>query len=244
MRIALINPPWSFEGSIYFGCREPHLPLELAYTRDLLAGTGHTAELFDAHLFPLDGRRTRASRRRLPARDDRDHHGADVPVLALRTAGAAGAAACPVRARRGGRSAASGLRSGPTARRRRARHCASSASMSSSWASARRRWRAWRRESATAFRASPIAGTAATRGSTAARRRPVSSMRRRSSGRRRGLPAIHHHHHRFDASPDDPGRRWKPRADAPTTAASAPRKTSATATAGDCCPRCWPRSTV
>jgi anaerobic magnesium-protoporphyrin IX monomethyl ester cyclase len=29
MRVALVNPPWSFAGSIYFGCREPHLPLEL-----------------------------------------------------------------------------------------------------------------------------------------------------------------------------------------------------------------------
>ena len=28
MRFALVNPPWAFEGSIYFGCREPHLPLE------------------------------------------------------------------------------------------------------------------------------------------------------------------------------------------------------------------------
>jgi anaerobic magnesium-protoporphyrin IX monomethyl ester cyclase len=53
MRVALINPPWSFEGSIYFGCREPHLPLELAYTKDLLVRGGHTAELFDAHLFAL-----------------------------------------------------------------------------------------------------------------------------------------------------------------------------------------------
>ena len=27
-RIALINPNWNFDGSIYFGCRSPHLPLE------------------------------------------------------------------------------------------------------------------------------------------------------------------------------------------------------------------------
>ena len=26
MRIALVNPAWSYEGSIYFGCRQPHLP--------------------------------------------------------------------------------------------------------------------------------------------------------------------------------------------------------------------------
>ena len=31
MKYALINPNWSFEGSIYFGCREPHLPLEFGY---------------------------------------------------------------------------------------------------------------------------------------------------------------------------------------------------------------------
>ena len=28
MRFALINPNWTFDGSIYFGCREPHLPLK------------------------------------------------------------------------------------------------------------------------------------------------------------------------------------------------------------------------
>ena len=36
MRFALVNPAWSFEGSIYFGCREPHLPLELNYSKALL----------------------------------------------------------------------------------------------------------------------------------------------------------------------------------------------------------------
>lgn len=50
MRVALVNPPWSFENSIYFGCREPHLPLELGYSRDLLARAGHAVELLDAHL--------------------------------------------------------------------------------------------------------------------------------------------------------------------------------------------------
>jgi B12-binding domain/radical SAM domain protein of rhizo-twelve system len=50
VRVALINPPWTFDGSIYFGCREPHLPLELAYARDLLRRAGHAVELFDAHL--------------------------------------------------------------------------------------------------------------------------------------------------------------------------------------------------
>ena len=49
MRIALVNPPWSFEGSIYFGCREPHLPLEYGYAQALLGAAGHEARIFDAH---------------------------------------------------------------------------------------------------------------------------------------------------------------------------------------------------
>lgn len=53
MKVALVNPSWSFERSIYFGCREPHLPLELGYARELLRRAGHEAVLFDGH---LDGR--------------------------------------------------------------------------------------------------------------------------------------------------------------------------------------------
>ncbi len=51
MRFALINPNWSFEGSIYFGCREPHLPLELGYAKALLERRGHQAIIVDGHLF-------------------------------------------------------------------------------------------------------------------------------------------------------------------------------------------------
>ncbi len=50
MRVALVNPPWTFEGSIYFGCREPHLPLELGCTRTLLEQDGHQVLLLDGHL--------------------------------------------------------------------------------------------------------------------------------------------------------------------------------------------------
>ena len=50
MKLALVNPPWTFDGSIYFGCREPHLPLELAYAKALLEAGGHLAEIVDAHL--------------------------------------------------------------------------------------------------------------------------------------------------------------------------------------------------
>jgi anaerobic magnesium-protoporphyrin IX monomethyl ester cyclase len=53
MRVALINPPWTFEGSIYFGCRAPHLPLELGWTKLLLEESGHTVRLLDGHLLGL-----------------------------------------------------------------------------------------------------------------------------------------------------------------------------------------------
>jgi B12-binding domain/radical SAM domain protein of rhizo-twelve system len=47
MRIALVNPHWNFSHSIYFGCRAPHLPLELGYTRTLLQQAGHEVQLYD-----------------------------------------------------------------------------------------------------------------------------------------------------------------------------------------------------
>jgi len=53
MRYSLINPPWSFEGSIYFGCREPHLPLEYGYSKALLDAAGHEAEIVDAQMEEL-----------------------------------------------------------------------------------------------------------------------------------------------------------------------------------------------
>jgi B12-binding domain/radical SAM domain protein of rhizo-twelve system len=48
-----VNPPWTFDGSIYFGCREPHLPLEYGYARALLRQAGHQVLLIDAHLHRL-----------------------------------------------------------------------------------------------------------------------------------------------------------------------------------------------
>ena len=53
MRYALLNPRWTFDGSIYFGCREPHLPLEYGYARALLQREGHDVLLVDAHLHDL-----------------------------------------------------------------------------------------------------------------------------------------------------------------------------------------------
>src|SRR5215207_8589202 len=53
MRVALVNPPWDYRGSIYFGCREPHLPLELGYSEALLGAKGHRTLLLDANLMPM-----------------------------------------------------------------------------------------------------------------------------------------------------------------------------------------------
>jgi anaerobic magnesium-protoporphyrin IX monomethyl ester cyclase len=53
MKFALVNPSWSFDGSIYFGCREPHLPLEFGYAKALLEADGHDAEIFDGQLSAL-----------------------------------------------------------------------------------------------------------------------------------------------------------------------------------------------
>ncbi len=60
MRIALINPNWSYDGSIYFGCREPHLPTELACAHALLTRAGHQAKIFDGHLLGLSHAELRA----------------------------------------------------------------------------------------------------------------------------------------------------------------------------------------
>jgi B12-binding domain/radical SAM domain protein of rhizo-twelve system len=63
MRVALINPPWTFDGSIYFGCHDPHLPLEHGYAKALLEARGHDALLLDAHLMDLDLDQVRAELR-------------------------------------------------------------------------------------------------------------------------------------------------------------------------------------
>ncbi|MFT3772778.1 MAG: TIGR04295 family B12-binding domain-containing radical SAM protein [Minicystis sp.] len=60
MKVALVNPPWSFKGSIYFGCREPHLPLELAYSVALLSRAGHEARIVDGQARGLTPEEIRA----------------------------------------------------------------------------------------------------------------------------------------------------------------------------------------
>ena len=48
MKYALVNPFWSFEGSTYFGCAEPHFPIELLAAREVLRGAGQQVLLIDA----------------------------------------------------------------------------------------------------------------------------------------------------------------------------------------------------
>lgn len=63
MKYAFINPAWDEHDASYLSCRDGHLPLELAYTRQMLAQMGHDALLFDAHLdgLPLDKLRSRVA---------------------------------------------------------------------------------------------------------------------------------------------------------------------------------------
>lgn len=53
MKIALVNPGWDFRGSTYFGCHEPHYPLELLFARDKVHEAGHECLLIDAQLDEL-----------------------------------------------------------------------------------------------------------------------------------------------------------------------------------------------
>lgn len=48
MKFALVNPAWTFEGSTYFGCRDPHYPLELLFAHDQVVAAGHDALVIDA----------------------------------------------------------------------------------------------------------------------------------------------------------------------------------------------------
>ncbi len=54
MKFALLNPNWCFKGSTYFGCQEPHYPLELLFAYDRIREAGHEPLLIDAHNDGLD----------------------------------------------------------------------------------------------------------------------------------------------------------------------------------------------
>jgi B12-binding domain/radical SAM domain protein of rhizo-twelve system len=48
MRFALVNPNWNFKGSTYFGCQDPHVPLELLFAYDQIREAGHETLMVDA----------------------------------------------------------------------------------------------------------------------------------------------------------------------------------------------------
>jgi len=53
MRYAFVNPNWDFSGSTYFGCKEPHYPLELLFAFDQVTAAGGEALLLDAQVEKL-----------------------------------------------------------------------------------------------------------------------------------------------------------------------------------------------
>ncbi len=59
MKYALINPRWTFEGSTYFGCRDPHLPIELFAAQQCLERANHEVRLIDAHMEALNPQQVR-----------------------------------------------------------------------------------------------------------------------------------------------------------------------------------------
>ena len=50
MKFALLNPNWDFKGSTYFGCHDPHTPLELLFAADQLRIARHESLLIDAQM--------------------------------------------------------------------------------------------------------------------------------------------------------------------------------------------------
>ena len=50
MRYAFVNPNWNFVGSTYFGCTEPHYPLELLFASQQVEWAGHDSVLIDAQV--------------------------------------------------------------------------------------------------------------------------------------------------------------------------------------------------
>jgi anaerobic magnesium-protoporphyrin IX monomethyl ester cyclase len=64
MKFALLNPNWDFHGSTYFGCQDPHVPLELMFASDQLRAAGHEPLLIDAQ---TDNLNLREAKRRVDA---------------------------------------------------------------------------------------------------------------------------------------------------------------------------------
>ena len=41
MKFGLVNPAWTYERSTYFGCQDPHYPLELLFAEQQIRAAGH-----------------------------------------------------------------------------------------------------------------------------------------------------------------------------------------------------------
>ena len=241
MKFALVNPRWTFEGSIYFGCREPHLPLEYGYAKALLERAGHEVLLARRAARVGPSPRGRRSRRRVAARSRPDFiggdDGAELSVLAVRAARAARPAGDAARAfarRRHPRS--------PSVRTRRPHRAATLRKLGADVAVM------GECEDVLPSSRGARESTGASIASIAWR--PMATLRVQGGherGRHGGaagaalaaatvLARHRHHHHRFDAAA---GRRraprWRRRAAARTTARSARRTTSATLTASARC---------
>lgn len=64
MKFAFVNPNWDFKGSTYFGCHDPHYPLELMFACDKVREAGHEPFLLDAQ---NDNLTTEEAKRRVAA---------------------------------------------------------------------------------------------------------------------------------------------------------------------------------
>jgi B12-binding domain/radical SAM domain protein of rhizo-twelve system len=59
MKFALVNPNWDFRGSTYFGCPDPHLPLELLYAAAGIRAAEHESLVVDAQMENLSPAETK-----------------------------------------------------------------------------------------------------------------------------------------------------------------------------------------
>ncbi len=242
MRVALVNPSWDFANSIYFGCREPHLPLELGYARARLETRRPRGA--DAGRTPVRShqRRPRGGCRRLRA-----GHDAWWRPRPPTCSGAARRRSCACPAPSSKRSAPSGGRTvaiGPHG----------SVTPETTLRKLRRRRRGARR-----MRGDPAAPGLARAGSPTCPRSPSGRRTRcaspaartpsaftdepRCAGRRTGSHATTTIITASMAGRAASAPKWRARAAARITAPSAPRSTSATATGAATSRPCSPRST-
>ena len=249
VKVALVNPPWSFEGSIYFGCREPHLPLEYGYAKALLEARGARGRCSS----------TRSSRGLDHATALRDARRArlapDMTVVTTAPSYLFWRCAPPELrvphgdgARDARRRRRSSSRSGPTRRRRRGatlRKLGADVAVLGECEDVARRARARRRDLVARARVGRVVSrrrrVAANGGPHAADMSDAAGAR---AGRRRDVRAARAPSPSLRlAAATGPGRRSRRRAAAPITARSARRTTSATRTASARSRRCSRSST-